>query len=85
VLQETANGTDSLLAAAVKEKANNIAVTNYVREIQGEENAKVRLGNDWSTSALSTAIGIDDGTRNEAGSVVAKGSSTVHIGNKYGD
>ncbi|KAI8657167.1 hypothetical protein NCS57_01094400 [Fusarium keratoplasticum] len=85
VLQETTNGTDSLLAAAVKEKANNIAVTNYAREIQGEDNAKVRLGNDWSTSALSTAIGIDDRTRNEAGSVVAKGSSTVHIGNRYGD
>ncbi|WZH40887.1 uncharacterized protein QYS62_001825 [Fusarium acuminatum] len=84
VLQQTAAGTDQLLADRVKEKLKVIAVRNYAREIKGDENAKVWLGNDWSVDALSAAIGLDDRTHNEADSVSAKGSSTVHIGNRYG-
>ena len=84
VLQQTAAETDSLLADAIKEKVKVIAVRNYAREIKGDEDAKVRLGNDWSANALSAAIGLEDRTHNEADSVTAKGSSTVHIGNIYG-
>lgn len=83
MLQQTAAGTDQLLADAVREKVKSIDVRNYVREIKGEEKASVRLGNDWSDSALAAATGLEDRTRNEADSVSAKGSSTVHVGNRY--
>ncbi|KAH7230824.1 prion-inhibition and propagation-domain-containing protein [Fusarium solani] len=82
VLHQTAVETDSLLADVVKEKAKVTNARNSVKVISSGEGAKVRLGNDWSTAALSAAI--EDRTHNEADSVFAKGSSTVHVGNRYG-
>ena len=83
VLQQTTTKTDSLLADAIKEKVKVIAMRNYAREIKGDEDAKVRLGNDWSTNTLSATIGLEDRTHNKADPVTTKGSSTVHIGNIY--
>jgi hypothetical protein len=57
---------------------------DYAREIKGDENAKVWLGNDRNVDALSAATGLDDRTYDEADSVSAEGSSAVHIGNRYG-
>ncbi|KAM6534585.1 hypothetical protein FALCPG4_004213 [Fusarium falciforme] len=81
VLHQTAIEADPLLADMVKEEDKFITVRNSVKVISSDEDAKVRLGNDWSTAALSAAI--EDQTRNEADSVFAKGSSIVHIGNRY--
>lgn len=82
VLHQTAVEADPLLADVVKEKFKVISVRNSVKVINSSEDAKVRLGNDWSTAALSAAI--EDRTRNEADSIFAGGSSIVHIGNRYG-
>lgn len=84
VLHQTVVETDSLLADMVREKVKVITVTNSVKAISSSEDAKVRLGNDWSTVALSAIIGLEERTRNEVDSVFAKGSSTLHVGNRYG-
>ncbi|KAF5637724.1 prion-inhibition and propagation domain protein [Fusarium sp. NRRL 52700] len=84
MLQQTAAGTDQLLADAARERVTSIDVRNYAREIKAEEKTNFRLGNDWSDSALGVATGLRERTLNETDSVSAKGSSTVHVGNRYG-
>ncbi|GAO18184.1 hypothetical protein UVI_02037020 [Ustilaginoidea virens] len=73
VLQDAAAGTDSVLSEAVTEKIQGIAGRHYVKHIKGEERAKVRVGNDWSETALARGTGIADRTANLADSVEAKG------------
>ncbi|KAF5569552.1 prion-inhibition propagation domain-containing protein [Fusarium pseudoanthophilum] len=84
ILQQVAAGTDQLLADAATERVMSIDVRNYAREIKGEEKTKIRLGNDWSDSALGATAVLNERTINETGSVSARGSSTVHVGNRYG-
>ncbi|KAJ4201636.1 hypothetical protein NW767_006723 [Fusarium falciforme] len=60
VLHQTAVETDPLLADVVKEKVRVIAVRNSVKIISSSEDAKVRLGNNWTTAALSAAVGLED-------------------------
>ncbi|KAM5352993.1 hypothetical protein ACJ41O_005715 [Fusarium nematophilum] len=83
-LQDAAAGADSVLSEAVTEKIEGIAGRNYAKGIKSEEMARVRVGNEWSETALARTTGIADRTANLADSVVAKGSSVVHIGNQYG-
>ncbi|KAH7124960.1 prion-inhibition and propagation-domain-containing protein [Dactylonectria estremocensis] len=83
-LQDAAVGTDSVLSEAVAEKIEGIAGRNYAKDIKGEEMARVRIGNEWSETALARGTGIADRTANLADSVEAKGTSAVHIGNQYG-
>ena len=56
VLHQTAVKADPLLAGVVKEKVKVITVRNSVKVISSDEDAEVRLGNDWRTAALSAAI-----------------------------
>ncbi|KAH7112402.1 Het-s 218-289-domain-containing protein [Dactylonectria macrodidyma] len=76
-----AAGTDIVLVEAVTEKNEGIAGRNYAKDIKGEEMARVRVGNEWSETALARGTGI---AANLADSVEAKGTSAVHIGNQYG-
>ncbi|KAH7117416.1 Het-s 218-289-domain-containing protein, partial [Dactylonectria macrodidyma] len=78
---DAAAGTDSVLSEAVTEKIEGITGRNYVKDIKGEEMARVRVGNEWSETALARSTGIADRTANLADSVEAKGTSAVYIGN----
>ena len=83
LLQEAAAGSDQLLMEAIQKKVSVISVRNYAKDIKSED-AIVRLGNDYSDLALGSLAGMQDRTQNEADSVSAKGSSAVHVGNRYG-
>ncbi|KAI1181393.1 prion-inhibition and propagation-domain-containing protein [Nemania serpens] len=86
VLQNAATDTDSVLSKVVTERLEVCGGgQNYAKNIQSEEKARVRVGNEWTEAALSSpSSGLADGTKNSADLVASKGSSTVHIGNSYG-
>ncbi|KAI0103840.1 prion-inhibition and propagation-domain-containing protein [Nemania sp. FL0031] len=84
-LQSAAAGTDSVLSEVVTEKLKVYGEQNYAKNIQTEEKARVRVGNEWTEVVLSSrSVGAVGPTRNGTDSVAAKGSSAVHIGNSYG-
>ncbi|KAJ8126489.1 hypothetical protein O1611_g7148 [Lasiodiplodia mahajangana] len=84
-LQNAAADTDSVLSEVVAERLKLCGEQNYAKNIQTEEKARVRVGNEWTEAALSSrSVGPLSLTRNGADSVAAKSSSAVHIGNSYG-
>ncbi|KAM0425291.1 hypothetical protein ACHAPT_009347 [Fusarium lateritium] len=83
-LEDAASGTDDLLAKAVADKMEAIATRNHSKDIQTEESARVRVGNEWSEGVLSRGVPAMDKTENSAGAITARGASAVHIGTKYG-
>ncbi|RDW58782.1 hypothetical protein BP6252_13258 [Coleophoma cylindrospora] len=83
-LQTAAANTDQLLSEAVTKKLEGIAGTNYAKDIRGEENARVRVGNEWSEIASTRGVNVADQTSNRADSIAAKGTSAVQIGNSFG-
>ncbi|RDW57733.1 hypothetical protein BP5796_12534 [Coleophoma crateriformis] len=83
-LQTAAASTDQLLSEAVTKKLEGIAGTNYAKDIRGEENAQVRVGNEWSEIASTRGVNIADQTSNRADFIAAKGTSAVQIGNSFG-
>ncbi|KAI1294041.1 prion-inhibition and propagation-domain-containing protein [Xylaria venustula] len=84
-LQSAAADTDSVLSAVVAERLAMCGEQNYADNIRSEEEARVRIGNEWAEAALSSnGIGAAGPTMNRAGAVMAKGSSAVHVGNSYG-
>lgn len=83
-LQEASDGTDTMLSKAVAHKIEVIAGKNYAKDIETDEQAKLRLGNEWSVAGLAAGNSFADGTTNATDSVKARGSSAVQIGNSYG-
>ncbi|RYP81688.1 hypothetical protein DL770_005826 [Monosporascus sp. CRB-9-2] len=83
-LQSAAADTDSVLSQVAAERLEAYGGQNYAKSIQSEEKARVRVGNEWTEAALSRSVGLAGPTRNGAESVAAKGSSAIHIGNRYG-
>ncbi|KAI0857354.1 prion-inhibition and propagation-domain-containing protein [Xylaria cubensis] len=83
-LQDAAEDTDDVLLKAVNKQLDTYDTMNYVKHIHNNENARVRVGNEWSDGALSRSARLLGTTRNGAGSIVAKGSSATHVGNSYG-
>jgi hypothetical protein len=83
-LQNAAADSDSVLTQVVTEKLEIYGGKNYAKNVQGEESARVRVGNEWTETALSSSLGPSGQTHNEADSITAKGTSAVHIGNSYG-
>ncbi|KAH7117478.1 hypothetical protein EDB81DRAFT_873261 [Dactylonectria macrodidyma] len=71
-LQDAAASTESVLSEAVIEKIEGIAGRNYTKDIKSEEMARVRVGNEWSETALARGTSIADRTANLADSVDAK-------------
>ncbi|KAI1122551.1 prion-inhibition and propagation-domain-containing protein [Nemania abortiva] len=80
-LQSAATDTDGVLSEVVTARLEKCEQHNYAKNIQSEEKARVRVGNEWTNSCGVRPAG---STRNESDSVAAKGSSAVHIGNSYG-
>ncbi|KAJ2985599.1 hypothetical protein NUW58_g5444 [Xylaria curta] len=83
-LQSAAADTDSVLAEVVAQRLATSGDENYIKELRNDEQSRVRLGSEWSASALGRGIGSLAPTKNRADFVVARGSSVTHIGNSYG-
>ncbi|KAI1110207.1 heterokaryon incompatibility protein s [Nemania sp. NC0429] len=83
-LQNAAANTDIVLAQVVAKKLETIGARNYAKEIQSDESARVRVGNEWADAVLNRMLGSPGHTTNETGSINAKGSSGVHIGDSFG-
>ncbi len=82
-LQDAAANVDDVLSETIEEKVQGITGWNYAKEIKVKENARVRVGNEWSESVLARGTAVSDRTRNRAEFVAARGKSVVHIGNSY--
>ncbi|KAH6880342.1 hypothetical protein B0T10DRAFT_581560 [Thelonectria olida] len=76
---------EDLFCEAIAEKVRLIGVKNHVQHIVSEDEAIVRLGNDWGNDAWSSGISVMDRTVKEAGYVFTKGSSVVYIRNRYAE
>ncbi|KAI1103268.1 prion-inhibition and propagation-domain-containing protein [Jackrogersella minutella] len=83
-LQDAAAGTDVVLSDAVAKKLEVCGGRNYARMIQSEEQARIRVGNEWSEVFSKTWTGAADQTSNQAESIASRGTSAVHIGNSFG-
>ncbi|KAK9422069.1 putative Prion-inhibition and propagation-domain-containing protein [Seiridium unicorne] len=83
-LQNAAADSDSVMSEVVTKRLEIYGGKNYAKNVQGEESARVRVGNEWTEAALSCSLGPPDQTNNGADSIMAKGTSAVHIGNSYG-
>ncbi|KAI1737976.1 prion-inhibition and propagation-domain-containing protein [Xylaria scruposa] len=83
-LQEAAADTDRDLSEATSEQLKKFDGMNYAGHIQNNEEAIVKVGDEWSEEALSRGVRPFGTTRNGAGSVVGSGSSRTQIGNSYG-
>jgi hypothetical protein len=83
-LQDAAVGTDPMLSEAVTRKIEGISGKNYIRDLKGEDTAKVRVGNEWHEVVLIRGTNVADRTTNTADAVALKGMARVHVGNKYG-
>lgn len=83
-IRDVAADTDKTLAEAAAQKATQIAVNNRAGRIDIQEQARVRVGNEFAGDALGRRAGFVDQTTNMADTVGAKGASRVHIGNTYG-
>ncbi|KAI1428852.1 prion-inhibition and propagation-domain-containing protein [Xylaria sp. FL1777] len=85
-LQSAAEDIDSVLSEVVVEKLETCRRQNYAKNIQSQDKARVRVGDEWTEAALSSrSVEVVAGpTNNGADEVTAKGSSAVHIGNNYG-
>jgi len=82
LLGDVAGGIDMALLKAVKDKVDRISTRNYAKDINTEDCAKVRLGDEVSEAVRDMLI--RHGTTNTAETVTARGDSRVHIGNKFG-
>jgi hypothetical protein len=82
-VSNAAAGIDTVLAEAAAEKAEGIAVKNYIRNVGTREEAQVKVGNEVDASVFGRG-GIADQTTNTVDTVDAQGRSRVHIGNTYG-
>ncbi|KAI0907664.1 prion-inhibition and propagation-domain-containing protein [Ustulina deusta] len=84
-LQGAAADTDSVLSEVVAERLQMCGGQNYAKSIQTEEEARLRVGDEWTEAALaSRSVGVVAPTKNGAEAVTARGSSAIHIGNSYG-
>ncbi|RYC59946.1 hypothetical protein CHU98_g6258 [Xylaria longipes] len=83
-LQNAAANTDSVLTQVVTERLKICEARNYAKDVRSEESARVRVGNEWAEAVLGRSLGPPSQTQNEADSVLAIGTSAVHIGNSYG-
>jgi hypothetical protein len=83
-LPEAAASVDSALAEAAGQKAHGIAGKNSTGKISMQEEAGVRVGNEFAGSFLSRDVRVADQTINETGDVDARGKSRLHVGNSYG-
>ncbi|KAF2968452.1 hypothetical protein GQX73_g5073 [Xylaria multiplex] len=83
-LQKAAADSDGLLTQVVERKLEMQIGKNHAKNIESEESARVRVGNEWAETALSHGLGSPGQSWNEADSITAKGKSAVHIGNNFG-
>lgn len=83
-LQEAASSTDKLLSDTVAEKVKQVAEQNRASFVSTEDNARVRVGTEWSEAALARGTAIVGGTTNSVDSLAGKGQSRVHIGSSHG-
>ncbi|KGO68022.1 Het-s, C-terminal [Penicillium italicum] len=80
VLRDAAVDTDSILSETVDQKIGYISARNHVKDIQGDEDGKVWVGNEWNTDYIN---GFGERSENTVDTIAAKGKSAVHVGNKY--
>ncbi|KAI0387783.1 prion-inhibition and propagation-domain-containing protein [Hypomontagnella monticulosa] len=84
LLQHTAAETDQVLADAAIKKLEGCRVRNSAKSTHLEEQARMRVGNEWSEAAPAQCLSSVDWAVNEVEVVVAKGTSVFHVGNSYG-
>jgi hypothetical protein len=82
-VQDAASRVDSILAEAAEHKAKGIAGKNYAGKIGTQDEARVRVGNEFAVGFLGR-VSIVDQTSNTADTVDARGGSRVHVGTSYG-
>ncbi len=89
-LREAASETDEVLVEAVAQRLdqlgdNGTGNRNYAKEVNVGEMAQVQVGNDYGESVLlATGGALLGSTTNVVDVVVAKGSSRVQVGSRFG-
>ncbi|KAH0421248.1 hypothetical protein CcaCcLH18_13551 [Colletotrichum camelliae] len=83
-LQTAAEGNDDVLAELVEGKLRSIAGRNYADTVRADQQARIRVGNEWSENASIWGMGSVDKSENGVRLVNARGASAVHVGNSYG-
>ncbi|KAJ5362070.1 hypothetical protein N7541_002914 [Penicillium brevicompactum] len=83
-LKAAAVSTDNLLLSILEQRIEKVTARNCVNHLNGEDGARVLVGNAWNGSALTFNSGALDQTHNTVHSVSAKGHSAMQIGNTYG-
>ncbi|KAI0407260.1 prion-inhibition and propagation-domain-containing protein [Xylaria palmicola] len=83
-LQTAATDTDRALAEVVTQRLNACEGGNSLGELENHDEARVRVGNEWGSSALGRDTGSLGPTQNRVDWAVTKGSSITHIGDSYG-
>ncbi|KAB5550746.1 prion-inhibition and propagation-domain-containing protein [Coniochaeta sp. 2T2.1] len=81
---EAAADVDSLLAEAARQKAHGIAVKNSTGKIRMQEEAGVRVGNEFAEAFLGRDVRVADQTTNQTGDVDVRGKSSCSPGRGYG-
>ncbi|KAK7911615.1 hypothetical protein PG985_014096 [Apiospora marii] len=85
VIQDAATSVDSILAEAAERKAAVIAAKNHAGQVGTQDQARVRIGNEFAFAKNFTGLaGFADQSSNTADTVDARGVSRVHIGTSYG-
>jgi hypothetical protein len=83
-LRDAAADTDSNLSQVVANRLEMCRGINHARNVQIEEKARVRVGDEWAEAVMNQGTCRATPARNGADSIAARGSSAVHIGNSYG-
>ncbi|KAI0513163.1 prion-inhibition and propagation-domain-containing protein [Xylaria bambusicola] len=84
-VQDAANDIDPAMSEVVADRLKILGGHNSASDVQAEETARVLIGNGWTDAALANiGVGVSEPTQNRADKVIARGSSSVMIGNNHG-
>ena len=89
VLRGAASETDEVLVEAVSQRLESLVDTgrgdrNYAKEVNVGDTAQVQVGHDYSEAILLAGGMLPGTTTNAVDVVVAKGSSRVQVGSRFG-
>jgi hypothetical protein len=84
VLQDAARDADQLLFEAVNRKMALIGGTNRADQLETMDEARVRIGNEYSLEFLAQGGNFVDRTYNHVGTAKTSGRAQVTIGGRYG-
>jgi len=85
VLANVTEDTDKILSQVIRDRLEMGEARNYVGSIQAEDNSLIRVGDESTEQALSRlTMSVARPTRNEAGTIMGRGKSRVHVGNSNG-